>query len=797
MSKKNNKEPTNKQIRKYAKKVAKEKRGDKKSVINIKSKAGYSFSVDESKIQKPISVKYRKLEARVKEWYDVIGEIDWDFDYFSIFTPATMHDIRMIFDSNLSCHDKANTLNGLLERQGFIELGLGTNIITYIHADAPGVVYKIALDEGGLADNRNDPIMAKIAPEAKPPIVIDSTKDALITVQEYVFGIRRGEDIAPYWNDALEICRQLSKRFLVIDVTPCLYTNWAIGRNMELRTCDVSDLYPLDKGEDVMRCPAVIGENKKGELIKCNGRVYYDDNYQRCYCSKCGRSLLPIDLKPKVKQWDLDELISTGLTDAETKHSVRRADHFNYYKARAAERGLVATYVSSPLLTPLPDTYPTRKMNEEERKKFERKTGKKIVTYTGSLPFTVDYPEYCEDFGDNFYRKNGKIPGRIDEGDYIDLERLLSLNPELAKKRSVIIIGNERVRVSDYMNESIGEDFSHKRNESSLRDMSKAISESTSETVSDASNESNNVIFRKTDSDGFIIGSEERKEHYRNLEVEPPLYDMINGKKVFRSKDAQIIWCRGNVSPSSFAMTVQERYNGDIDRMVETFERYYPDSRLDYYLAVTIPKCYLFDDDEVESEPEVRTEDGFIKLKESSNKNQDLKGAILNLYKGLSKSKERTFADDNKSDSAITTIPLDDVPSDGSAKISPQFGTDIDRVGESKQTGIRMNVKNDDNLPSWATAEATKPKSDEIEVKEIVAETEDVDMIIVDGQTMALEFDISNVHNLDTFLKEKLPKIAISTDGGKTTAVTISSSGMAKMLTPIIAEVVNFNAYSN
>lgn len=800
MSKKKKDEPTNKEIRKYAKAQAKEKRGDnKKSLINIKSKAGYSFSVDKSKIQRPVSRKFRDLERRVNKWYEVMGKIDWDFDYFSIFTPATMHDIRMIFDADLSCHERANTLNELLEPQGFIELGTGTNIITYVHSDAPGVVYKIALDAGGLADNRNDPMMAKIAPEARPPIVVDVTKDGLISVQEYVFGIKNGEDMSLYLNDALEICRKLSKRFLVIDVTPRLYTNWAIGRNMELRTCDVSDLYPLDKGEDVMRCPTVVGENKKGELTRCNGRVYYDDYYQRCYCSRCGRNFLPIELKPRAKQWDLDELISTGLTDIETNYTVRRADHFKYYKNRAAERGLVATYVSTALLTPLPDTYPTRKMNEEELRKFERKTGKKIVTYAGDQPFKVDYPEYCEDFSDNFYRKHGQIPGRIDEGDFIDLERLIRLNPELAEKRKVIIIGNERICTSNYVSESTRADMSHKSSEPEWENMSEAASESADDTISCTLNEPCNDTFRKYDSDGFMIGSKERKEHYRNLEVEPPLFDMVNGKKVFRSKDAQIIWCRGNVNPASFAQTVQERYNGDIDRMVETFERYYPDSRLDYYMSVTIPSCYLFGEEaeNVESIPDEKDENGFTKLKSASG-SEDIKERMINLYKGLRHApKERTFADDAEENPAITTIPLDDVPANGSAKLSPQFGTDIERVSKTKQTDIRMSVKDDSDLPSWATAaEAPKAQNDEIEVQEVVAETEEVEMMMTDGQTLALEFDMANVHNLDRFLKEKLPKITISMDGGNTVAMTISSSAMGKLLSPLIAEVVKLNVES-
>ena len=786
--------PSNKDIRKYAKKRAKEKRGDgRKKDLGIRSKGGYSFTVDQSKVVKPVSVRYRDLEERVKEWYDVMGEIDWDFDYFSLFTPALLNDVRMIFNSKLSNHDKANTLDELLERQGFIEVGTGTNITTFLHPDAPGVVYKIALDPCGVTDNRNDPKMAKLAPEAKPAIVVDMTKDAIISVQEYVCGIRKGADMMLYWNEALDICKSLSERFLVIDVTPCLYTNWAIGRNMELRTCDVSDLYPLDKGEDVMRCTAVVGENKKGELVRCGGRVYYDDNYQHCYCSRCGRNWLPVELKPRAKQWDPDEYISTGLTDLETKYSDRRAGHFIYYRNRAAERGLVATYVSTAQLTPLPDTYPTRPMSKQEREAYERKTERKIIPYTGSMPFRVDYPEEFADFSDNFYRKHGRIPGRIDKDDYLDLAKLLSLNPKLIETRDTLIIGDERVDVADYMPNNGALKSESEVSEPNPCVISYNSSESSPVDNPTNNNESDNTedVERKYDELGMMIGSEQRKEYYRNIEAEPPLYDMVNGKKKFRSKTAQIIWCRGNVTPASFANTVKEKYNGDIDQMVETFERYYPDSRLDYYLPVVIPKCYLFGDDaEEDSVEQEKNEDGFTELKSQGLK--DPKAALMSIYGKLKHAPvERSFADDEPH---IATIPLDPVPSTGGAKLSPEFGTDIERVSKRDDADIRMAEKESSSMPSWATAEESKPKDNEsIPVAEITAETEEVEMYMVDGETIALEFDSANVHDLQRFLNEKLPKITVSIDGGKTVGMTVSSKAMGTFLIPLIQHVVQFS----
>ena len=359
-----------------------------------KRKSAYACFDDSA--DKAESVEMISLRKRVKKYYKDAGEIDYSMDYLDWCTPIIIGDLWTIWKSPISNHNKANLLDRLLEPMGLFELGLGTNVCTFIHEKYPGVVFKIALDRCGISDNINDRWICKRVPEVNAPQVIQWEDTGIITVQEFVYAIHRQEEMDLYWKEALEMCDRVSKNYLCIDLTPKLKENFAIGKDMKLRTCDASDLFPLNPEKDLMRCPKIVGEDKKHKLIRCNGKVTYDENFQWCYCNKCGEKLLPSQLRPKFERPDDSFWISTGLSDVEMEYYSMRSHRYQYWKAEAAKRGLKAIWEACPIFTRMP-IYKCIPMTEVEIAKYEKKNGVKIIPYTSDEPFIPDLPEELDD----------------------------------------------------------------------------------------------------------------------------------------------------------------------------------------------------------------------------------------------------------------------------------------------------------------------------------------------------------------------------------------------------------------
>lgn len=693
----------------------KKKKKDKKLLKKYTAKyEGLAMDIEDTKT----GVKYESVKRLVKKWYKCMGKIDPDMDYLAEFRGTLHDDIKMVFESKFSNHEKANMLDHILEPLGFIEKGLGTNVCTFFNADKyPGVVFKIACDPGGISDNLNDRFMAAFAPEAKPPVVVDMTDDALISVQEFVYPINDAATMRLYWNEAINICESLSRRFLVIDVTPVLYANWAIGRDMELRTCDVSDLFPLPSKTDVMRCNSIIGESKNGKrLIQCGGKVYYDENYQWCYCTKCGRKFLPIELRPKAHIWDESELCGTGYTKWQERWTDRRALHYRFYKNSAACVGLKAKYIDVAMCTPLPETYETVPMTAQEISKAEREFGCTIKPYTGPLPFRVEYSEGYDDLSDDFYRKHGELPRKVDDRTYLNLDKLLDLKPDLVTKPRTVYIGEKRIVLRPKKNEPISNKQAINVVTEEVKDLNEIKKPETETVTNTEPTVDTTAVSQKVYRDdlGFVIGSEERKEHYRNLEVDGPLTRFVDGKRVFTSKDAQIIWFRVNKSPGELADMAYARSGDDIVKMVETFERYYPDSDPRMYFNVPIPAALLgsIADDEDEDDDAYETEDGAVNkpLSEpehvesiSLNNADAARDAIAAIYGSKARTpKRRIYADDppeTPAQSKIESISMDteDAVPETSPMPSKEFGTDIDPV---TPIPIKRDISHPDKLSS-------------------------------------------------------------------------------------------------
>lgn len=251
-----------------------------------------------------------KLDQRIRSAYERIGKPDPSQNYLEIFTPTLISDLYQIMTSCSDNQTKAGYVLDLMKNFGFTDRdgGLGTNIAVLTNPAYPGVVFKIALDEFGIADNFNDVILQKYVPHYARVYARDNS--GIVSVQEWYFPMR-SEYIDYYHDDILKYLKLLSDYFLVADLSLRSFLNYGIDRNGKFILIDGSDLYPLSQFSEELICPTPIGAKKNGHIKRCGGKLKYDDDFYYMICSKCGSRFLPIELRPK-KEVNAVNILSDG-----------------------------------------------------------------------------------------------------------------------------------------------------------------------------------------------------------------------------------------------------------------------------------------------------------------------------------------------------------------------------------------------------------------------------------------------------------------------------------------------------
>ena len=232
-----------------------------------------------------------------------------------------------------------------------------------------------------------------------------------------------------------------------------------------------------------------------------------------------------------------------------------------------------------------------------------------------------------------------------------------------------------------------------------------------------------------------------------------------------------------------------KKYNGDVDRMFETFERYFPDSHLEWYTPVTIPDYYKFGDDDDNVESVAVDEEGFMTLErvEQGPTVEELRAKLqANMAKQNEQRKQR-----EQDDPKVESIPLGDVPLRTERKLPPEFGSDIaPNPSIDKSPVINLAEVSSQEVPDWCKPSKKDDLATdgpvEIPVGDYTLESAEMDLSMSDGHTIDLDFDIRDVKNLSTFMQQKCPKIRISMDGGETYICNIDGKLFGQYLTPIV-----------
>lgn len=305
--------------------------------------------------------KYSKLlTPEQRHQYELFGEPDESQNWLELFSPNVMSDLKTIMHCCSDNQKKSDYVSSELGKFGFQDVGLGTNILTMSNPYYPGVVFKIALDEFGIADNFNDCILSDYVPKYNRVFARDP--GSIISVQERcVKPTAQQMDILE--PRILELLQELRKHFLIADLSIDNFLNYGITRGGDFRIIDGSDLYPLSQMSEAPTCHRIVGEHRHtGELKYCEGKLHYTDDFKWLKCDKCGKEILPLEARPRKDVSKMSDYLRDGFSAEERalmaseEIAVIRAAHPELYPVEAQDTDEVDTRQEPRTIFVYPDT---------------------------------------------------------------------------------------------------------------------------------------------------------------------------------------------------------------------------------------------------------------------------------------------------------------------------------------------------------------------------------------------------------------------------------------------------------
>lgn len=251
--------------------------------------------------------KHKLLKTEVEK-YKAIGVVDHSQNWLELFTPTVVSDLFTIMHSCSDNQRKAGYIRQELSYYGFEQVGLGTNIYTMSNPAYPGVVFKFALDDNGMADNFNDAILEQMVNEhlgqKRYTATLARHPSGIVSVQQRKVVISDQDRMETFRASILKALKKLSEIFLIVDLSPTRYhLNYGIDRNGDWCFVDASDLYPLENIKKKIRCNKAVGYNdKKREVKRCGGMLRYNADFSAVVCERCGLEFLPLEIRPKDKE---------------------------------------------------------------------------------------------------------------------------------------------------------------------------------------------------------------------------------------------------------------------------------------------------------------------------------------------------------------------------------------------------------------------------------------------------------------------------------------------------------------
>ena len=335
------------------KKSKKKARKDEKIRAKLEAKAEKQAKKNRKELEE-VLVDYRvpeKLTDDERKFYKKIGKIIPGQNYLELFTDDVIHDLKLIMKATFkdkegkaisSNQNKFLVIKDELEHLGFKDAGLGTNIGVLRHKKYPGVVFKIALDNLGIDDNINDQWLSRVNSDMYARFICRHPS-GIVSVQEAYATILNKDRMGDFIGQAYDMLTRLERDFVIADMSPVNYKNYAVSRDGRLVIIDGSDLIPIPPGKDLLRCKKIAGF-KNGKRKFCGAKLHYTADYNRLVCPVCGRVFVPSELRPKVEITEEARLmlVNTGLSKKEMKDLCKYTDELiaeSGFKVPEREKG--------------------------------------------------------------------------------------------------------------------------------------------------------------------------------------------------------------------------------------------------------------------------------------------------------------------------------------------------------------------------------------------------------------------------------------------------------------------------
>ena len=108
------------------------------------------------------------------------------------------------------------------------------------------------------------------------------------------------ERLADFRAEIYDLLEELAKDYIVADLSPKRFFNYAVGRDGDFVIIDGSDLYPINYMPNGVRCVKLVGwDPDKEESIRCGHKMEYTDDFMYLKCKKCGATVNPLEVRPK------------------------------------------------------------------------------------------------------------------------------------------------------------------------------------------------------------------------------------------------------------------------------------------------------------------------------------------------------------------------------------------------------------------------------------------------------------------------------------------------------------------
>lgn len=193
------------------------------------------------------------------------------------------------FQKGMLASSRRNRMIELLKdyKLPFTEIGTGTNRFVFKY---DSYVIKVALDKEGIADNRQDWVIADML---TPDIAYthEISKGGHLLIADYCPAFTSYAEMSMYMKEIKTILQRWSTRFLLGDVgfSKVNYANWGLSPGGKPVCIDYSYIFPASM--DLFKC---ICGNKTIEP--------YDTSYTSYKCSACGKRYEDRDLRSRISQ---------------------------------------------------------------------------------------------------------------------------------------------------------------------------------------------------------------------------------------------------------------------------------------------------------------------------------------------------------------------------------------------------------------------------------------------------------------------------------------------------------------